>query len=472
MTEAVDQEKVQAQSIGQKPKAELPEFTFRNVLGDIRDGIYALLYNPETNKIVIPILVSLTSIIAKFIIRFVPYTEIDFITYMQQIHLINDGELDYNKIFGDTGPIVYPAGYVQIYQWINYLTNNGTDIKTGQSIFGYLLTLTNLLVLVAFSFTNIPPWPLYFLLLSRRLISIYVLRLFNDCFTTICMVGVTIFLQQASYWHKSSKLISFLLVALGSDLLSIAISIKMNALLYVPGFLIVSYFLVEENIFKFLIILVIIPLIQLITGWNFLLPLYNDEEAKIIRWNYINQAFDFKRKFLYKWTVNWKFISEETFLSDSFATTLLIGHLTILVAFTLTRYINIKVTGKSISQLIIDAFKPNSTIINKTNLFIDANIGPRLILLTLSTSNVIGVLFSRSLHYQFLSWYCWQLPFLLYATGWNFIISFIIWSAHEWCWNVYPAHALSSGLLVTILSLILIAVWRNEKFWYSIKIDT
>lgn len=449
------------------PRKELPPFTLANVLQDVLDGIHALLFNPFTKRIVAPLIIMLTSMICKVIITKVAYTEIDFSTYMQQIHLINEGEIDYKSIEGDSGPIVYPAGFVQIYQFINWLTNEGTDIYAGQLLFSYLLAFTNLLVCCVFgSVQDFPPWPLYMLIMSKRLFSIYVLRLFNDCFTTASMVGVTLLLQQASYWYSTSTLISFLLTFLAGDLFSIAISIKMNALLYLPAFVIVAYFLVGENILKFIAVLLIIPFVQVMMGWKFLLPAFDDEMASTIRWNYINNAFNFKRKFLYEWTVNWRFLGEEKFLSDEFASLLLVLHVFVLLVFIFTRYLNPKVIGKSLSQLVLDGFKPKSTI-STANLFADPQIGPRLVLLVMATTNVIGVLFSRSLHYQFLSWYCWQLPFLLYATNWNFIVCFIVWTIHELCWNVFPSTPISSLTLVTILSVVIASAWNNTKVWFK-----
>ena len=46
---------------------------------------------------------------------------------------------------------------------------------------------------------------------------------------------------------------------------------------------------------------------------------------------YIGRAFEFSRKFLYIWTVNWRFVPEEVFQSRSFATTLLACHAALLV---------------------------------------------------------------------------------------------------------------------------------------------
>ena len=84
-----------------------------------------------------------------------------------------------------------------------------------------------------------------FILLSKRLVSIYVLRLFNDCWTTLAILGVILILQQASTNITEDWLV-YLLVILASDLYSIAISIKMNALLYFPGFIIIVYFLLMK----------------------------------------------------------------------------------------------------------------------------------------------------------------------------------------------------------------------------------
>ena len=447
------------------PEEEVrPEFTFKNVMLDIYNGSIDLIINPQCTLVTYPIVICLGSILTKFIISKIPYTEIDFKTYMQQIELINQGEILYDEIYGDTGPIVYPGGFVQIYQLIKNLTNDG-DINQAQYIFSYLFTFGIALTCIIYSnIVNLQPWVIYLLLLSKRLISIYVLRLFNDCWTTTAILGVIILLQQASCFNKTNKLITFILCLISADLYSIAISIKMNALLYLPAFIIIVYFLLDENLMKFLITLLIIPLIQLIMGWKFLLPLYNDEMALIIRWSYINQAFNFGRKFLYKWTVNWKFLNESIFLSNEFSNLLLSLHIIILMIFILTRFLNFKIIGKSKFQLIKDIFSFKSTG-SLTNSLTDSIKGPQLIFIIMSITNLIGVLFSRSLHYQFLSWYCWSLPGLLFL-NFSIFISIPLWILHEWCWNVYPSTQLSSIILIGILSLIVSSTWWNFNHWF------
>jgi alpha-1,3-mannosyltransferase len=70
-------------------------------------------------------------------------TEIDWQAYMQQIDQYVSGERDYTKIYGGTGPLVYPAAHVYIYNALYRITDRGRDILLAQMIFGmvYLLTL-------------------------------------------------------------------------------------------------------------------------------------------------------------------------------------------------------------------------------------------------------------------------------------------------------------------------------------------
>ena len=59
------------------------------------------------------------------------YTEIDWNAYMQEVQGFWDGELNYTLIKGDTGPLVYPAGFLYVFSVIKWLTNDGIDIKMG-----------------------------------------------------------------------------------------------------------------------------------------------------------------------------------------------------------------------------------------------------------------------------------------------------------------------------------------------------
>ncbi|ODV95331.1 hypothetical protein PACTADRAFT_50066 [Pachysolen tannophilus NRRL Y-2460] len=445
---------------------ELPELNLSNVLADVYDGIIALFVNPSVSFIAAMVVLLAESIILKVIISKVPYTEIDFTTYMQQVTKIENGELNYANIFGDTGDLVYPAGHVDIYTFLKWVSKNGTDLLIVQKIFSWVYLFTMLLTIgIYFSITNsnIKPWCIWLLFFSKRLHSIYVLRLFNDCFTTITCVGVILLLTQASYWKSTSQFVSYMLTIVAADLYSLAISIKMNALLYLPGFLLVVYLLCDENLIKMMVPIMVSVLIQILTSLKFLLPLDDSEEAKEIRKSYLAQAFNFKRKFLYKWTVNWKFLPEEFFLDANFHKILLILHVVTLAIFILTRWITPKTTGKSFTKFLADFFKFWKSTAYPTSIVSNHNKGPRFVFIIMSISNLIGVLYARSLHYQFLSWYFYSLPILLFFNNFNMFLNIAVFFLHEWCWNVYPSTPLSSGVLIACLAFVLVGIWWNDN---------
>jgi alpha-1,3-mannosyltransferase len=62
---------------------------------------------------------------------------------MDEVSGFINGERDYLKLYGDTGPLVYPAGFVYIYSLLYYVTGGGAKIQTAQFIFAglYLLSL-------------------------------------------------------------------------------------------------------------------------------------------------------------------------------------------------------------------------------------------------------------------------------------------------------------------------------------------
>lgn len=96
----------------------------------------------------------------------------------------------------------------------------------------------------------------------------------------------------------------------------------MNILLYLPGLLVVLVQLIGVTAAAGHLLL--LGLIQGLVAWPFLSTYPQD---------YLNGAFDFSRVFLYKWTVNWRFLSEETFLSPKLSTVLGVGHILTLILF-------------------------------------------------------------------------------------------------------------------------------------------
>ena len=68
----------------------------------------------------------------------------------------------------------------------------------------------------------------------------------------------------------------------------------------------------------------------------------------------------------------------------------------------------------------------------------------QLLVLPLFMSNFIGVMFARSLHYQFYVWYYHSLHYLAWTTPYPVKIRLLILGVIELCWNTYPSTHLSS----------------------------
>ncbi|KAI7828024.1 ALG3 protein-domain-containing protein [Gamsiella multidivaricata] len=367
------------------------------------------------------------------IIKKVPYTEIDWTAYMQQVAAYLKGETDYMKLRGDTGPLVYPAGFVYIFSILYHLTDFGKNILKGQWIFMGIYLLTLLIVFAIYAKDKtIPPYVLIFVCLSRRLHSIYVLRLFNDPVAMLFLYASVL-----SFLYKKWTL--------SSALFSLAISIKMNILLFFPAF----GFLIWETqgVLGTIIQLTTMILIQVLLSLPF--TLHHPE-------SYLRKAFEFSRVFQYKWTVNWKLFDEKTFLSEELAKFLLVGHLLVLFAFVFFRWS--RPEGGIVPVVL------RGLTASKTALSIHAqHMKASHVLTLLFTSNFIGIIFARSLHYQFYAWYYMTLPYLLWRTQLPVVVRLLLLAAIEWSWNVFPATVQSSGVLIASHVLILTGLWVGRR---------
>ena len=166
------------------------------------------------------------------------------------------------------------------------------------------------------------------------------------------------------------------------------------------------------------------------------------------------RAFDFRRQFLHQWTVNWRFVQEDLFLSSKFAIGLLVAHVTILLLFVTTRWL--RPLRRSPRAEIRSLFQGRPAEIQKQ---IRSRITPEYVLTTILTANAIGMLCARSLHYQFFSWIAWATPFLLYRAQLAPIVQVLLWSGQELAWNKFPSTDLSSKIVVGVLALTVVEIW-------------
>ncbi|KAI9761009.1 MAG: hypothetical protein M4579_001272 [Chaenotheca gracillima] len=357
---------------------------------------------------------------------------------MEQVQLYIAGERDYTKIQGGTGPLVYPAAHVYIYRALYAVTEQGRDIRLAQIIFGTVYLGTLAVVMGCYRLAEVPPYVLPLLVLSKRLHSVYLLRLFNDCFA-VAGLFLAIFAYQKRKWW------------LGSIIYSLALGVKMSVLLTAPAVAVILYqgYILESFWARSVELAVSTLGVQVLIALPFLRtnPL-----------GYLSRAFELTRVFLFKWTVNWRFVGEDLFLSKSFSVSLLLAHATLLALFLATRWL--RPTGRSLPDAIIMAFRPPSP---QTAQAISHRVTPTFILTTSLTANVIGMLCARSLHYQFYSWLAWGMPFLLWRAGFHPIIQYALWAAQEWAWNVFPSTDTSSKVVVGVLAITVVGLWTNTR---------
>ncbi|KAK7554228.1 Lethal(2)neighbour of Tid protein [Phyllosticta citricarpa] len=388
--------------------------------------------DPRNARWLCPLLLCADALLCGLIIWKIPYTEIDWKAYMEQVEQYIDGERDYTKIKGGTGPLVYPGAHVYVYRLLYSLTGQGQNILTAQVLFAALYVAVLVVVMACYRKAKVPPYVFPMLILSKRLHSIFVLRCFNDCFA-VGAFFLAVYFYQKHLWTA------------GSVFYSLAVGIKMSALLALPSLGLVL--LQGVGVDRALTQAMIMVYLQLVFAYPFM-----QTNLK----GYFSRAFELTRVFLYKWTVNWRFVSEETFLSREFAVALLAAHLALLVYFAATRWI--KPAQRSVSDTIRLILKEPAD-----QRLISRRVNPQFILTTMLSAIGIGMLCARSLHYQFFAWIAWATPFLLWRAGFHPILQYVIWGAQEWAWNVYPSTNASSMVVVAVLFVQIAGVWLGTR---------
>uniref|UniRef100_K7GBR1 Dol-P-Man:Man(5)GlcNAc(2)-PP-Dol alpha-1,3-mannosyltransferase n=1 Tax=Pelodiscus sinensis TaxID=13735 RepID=K7GBR1_PELSI len=406
--------------------------------GSLRQGLrrawqekHRVLLAPQYTGLVAACLCLAEVGVAHWVIRRVPYTEIDWKAYMDEVEGVVNGTFDYTQLKGETGPLVYPAGFVYIFLGLYYLTSHGINIRLAQYLFAALYLVTLLLVFRIYSRTKkVPPYVFFFMCCaSYRIHSIYILRLFNDPVAmTILFLAVNLFLEERWSW--------------GCFFFSLAVSVKMNVLLFAPGllFLLLWRFGLLGTIPK----LSICALLQVALGLPFLL-------ANPV--GYVTRSFDLGRQFLFKWTVNWRFLPEEVFQHRAFHLALLAAHLGALGLFALHRWHR---SEENLLSLLKDPTERKSPP--------QALTANHIVVFVLFSSNFIGVCCSRSLHYQF----------YVQARGVSAdpcggveprlelqVSRVLILGLIELSWNTYPSTVCSSACLHVCHGIILLQLWHG-----------
>jgi alpha-1,3-mannosyltransferase len=282
--------------------------------------------NPHWDTLFVASLWVVEAVLCTAIVQLVPYTEIDWAAYMQQVTTFQQGERDYIHIRGGTGPLVYPAGFLYLYTalqracdalsqiWSTTIDAADDPDAVRIRMAQYVLVLFYManqwlvwcgvyqpaiatlrqrvrLTTASSAFSSATAWHIWSwrcamicTCLSKRVHSIFVLRLFNDGPTMLLFYGA-LYLFTRQYWN------------VGCIVFSLAVSVKMNVLLFAPGLLLLLLQVSDGLAHVVYRLLLYCALPQLILGAPFLLthPIH-----------YLRKAFELDRVFFYKWTVNWK----------------------------------------------------------------------------------------------------------------------------------------------------------------------
>jgi len=343
---------------------------------------------------------------------------------MQQVSKFKQGIHTYSQLYGDTGPLVYPAGFVYIFSLLHSLTNHGQNIVIAQYIFVFVYIAHLTLILFIYHCISIeirsnshnssrnqfPLLIMYLVLISsRRIVSIFVLRMFNDGIESMFLYAAILL-----FLHKQWNL--------GCLLYSIAVSIKMNALLVAPGilFLLILHKGIFGSVYR---IVGICATVQIGIGLPFLIDDWK---------SYILNAFDFRRVFEHQWSVNYQMISESVFRSKYLAILLLVLHVATLLMFVKYRWM----------------CRPDAYRFSK-----------EFVVEVLFVCNFIGIVFARSVHFQFYCWYFHMIPYLVYKSRLGVIAGSTIVVCIEIAYNIYPPHSITSSVLHCCHLVLLSALW-------------
>lgn len=396
---------------------------------------------------------------------------------------------------GDTGPLVYPAGHVYIYTLLYYLTNHGTNIRLAQYCFIGIYLMQMFLVLKIYSKSRkVPPYVLIFsAFTSYRIHSIYVLRLFNDPIAILFLYAALNFYLNGNW-------------TMGSIFLSLGVSVKMNILLFAPAILLL--YIVNLGYRDTVKQLSVCAAIQLVLGVPFLLthPVeyvkgsFNFGRIFEHKWT-VNYRFLPMELFVHKYfhiillvvhvglllifivpaynyfqgycrlrtlqvqlqpqidaknreveSTTTKKPNKKKKLKDNQTENKQTENKQTEEEMTIHQkiFLNsfeemLRKTSGSATPTSESTAADTTTKPQKYEIHFDRAV--QLAILPIFLSNFIGVMCSRSLHYQFYVWYFHSLPYLTWFTDYNISWKFLLLGFIEFAWNTYPSTYLSSTLL-------------------------
>ena len=392
----------------------------------------------------LPILIG-EMVLGAIIVNYVPYTKIDWDAYMEEVEgPIERGDFNYSHLRGETGPLVYPGGFVWIYGILRWIAGgDGSDVRTAQFVFLGFYVLTSAVILSIYNKIGrgfFPVWVCILLCISKRMHSLFMLRMFNDCVAMMFLYfSIMVFtLNNKKIWKWP----------IGCVYYSLAVSIKMNIFLFAPALLILMW--IDIGLVGAVACISLCALIQLVVGAPFI---FHDIFA------YLSGAFRGFGDLQHKWSVNWKFLPTNVFMDKRFAILLLLLHVTVLILFANYRWCS---EVKGLSGLRKRLTSQGRTLKNRV-------LSSEFIVRTMFECNFIGVALSRSLHFQFYTWYWHALPVLLWSADvlpvWSKLILLLMFE-YAWSYGLDKVEGTSTFLSSLVLQIahftLLLSLWFSK----------
>ena len=132
-----------------------------------------------------------------------------------------------------------------------------------------------------------------------------------------------------------------------------------------------------------------------------------------------------------------QFLSEDTFLSKPLSLILLLLHL------------------GTLAYLAVQWLKASKS----KRIFLGKPLSADYVVYTMMVSNFVGIVFAKTLHYQFYSWYFHAIPLLLWISPtYPVVVRVLFVGVIEYAFNVFPATPISSALLQVVHLLILVSL--------------
>ncbi|KAA0156553.1 hypothetical protein FNF31_02061 [Cafeteria roenbergensis] len=363
----------------------------------------------------------------------------DWDAYMEQAFMVEQGETNYSLIRGDTGALVYPGGHVAIhvamrrgFDWncANWTTEHAHSLHTKpegyahrthrpdetirrvQTLYVGVYALSLAVAAGLYRVAGVSWAWLPLLSLGTRARNIYGLGLFNDGWAML-FAHAGVLAAGLDWWGVATVL------------LSAGVSVKMNVVLFLPAF---GVLVLRRHGWRGVVWLGSLgAAVQAAVGLPFLLSAPKD---------YIAGAFNLGRLFTHRWSINWQHVPEDVFGSEAFRTALLVGHLAMLVGLGLSQW-----------RLVGDTAAAKS----------GTSLQGAMVVRSLLLCNFVGVVFARSLHYQFLVWYWAALPVLAGSTRLPMLVMAPVVYYLERAWNVHEPEPWSAAAIAACHLIILAA---------------